>query len=143
MRSAVVTFALVLLFSGCSFLERTRTPNKYLIPSGFEGWIYIYYDSPDGIIPPRLDGYNFMKIPPSGVLRVSTSLEEGAAADLFFYYKDETLVPLRGTITGKGGMIWGGGVTVESEPLSKKPSATYYRIFVGTEEKYRNAIYKK
>lgn len=57
-------------------VQRTRTAETVLLPERFGGPVLIVFDQPDGIVPPLEDGAPLFVVPPSGVLRVRTSMPD-------------------------------------------------------------------
>jgi hypothetical protein len=127
LRVCVVVAVGVTLFS-CDW--RKRTPIRYLIPEGYIGWIEIDYDPAKGVPPEREDKYMVFRIPANGRLITSARYEAGWASDEHFYYdaKGERK-RLTETLSGRGGMVWGG-----HDGWSGGPK--YEREFIGTEKQY-------
>lgn len=107
-----------------------RHPARYLIPDRYVGWVEIKYGESNAPPLPITSGTLTCRIADSGLLRTSSSLEEGWAKDEYFYYSKEGSVrALKETGWGSGGVIWGGSnSTVEQ----------YF--YVGNEEQYHNAV---
>jgi len=103
-----------------------------LIPSGYVGWINVYFGVRDAPQTPKEDGYYVFKIPSTGELKTSTKIESGLGSDEFFYFTAEgTKVKLESTGWDGGGMIWAATTGNENGgPYS-------VRFFVGTEEQLR------
>ncbi|HEX5708275.1 MAG TPA: hypothetical protein VFX96_13310 [Pyrinomonadaceae bacterium] len=151
-KNAMYSAALLLLLCApslslaCQEEEKQRRPSRYLIPDGFVGWVKIYYKVKDAPPLPFEDGAYLFKIPASGVLKTSSSMEYGWASDEYFYYSDDARRPLKETGWGEGGMIWAGhngsretaqmGQSTDEIPEENK---TYYSgFFVGTEAEYKD-----
>ena len=84
---------LAFLASGCDFMQtilHTGSRNGiYLMPSGYVGTVIIVYNQPDGVVLDVEGGYYVYKIPPSGVLKVTTPPYEGIV-NLKYFYVDQT-----------------------------------------------------
>jgi hypothetical protein len=111
----------------------SRKPNKYIIPEGYIGWVKIYYEVPDAQPLSFENGYLIYRIPSTGILKTSSKMEGGVAVDKYFYDTGNTLLELKSTDWGKGGMIWAGYTGVGGEEINGNP-ASYLGFFVGTEE---------
>src|SRR5436305_15270354 len=85
--------------------ELRRHPHRYLIPEGYVGWVKIEYEVSDAPPLPLDKGFYVCNIPPSGVLKTSSSVEEGWAKDEYLYVAGDHTSPLSGTISGRGGLI--------------------------------------
>jgi hypothetical protein len=108
----------------------TRHPTRFLIPVGYVGWVEVKYGDSDAPAFPLDKGTLVCRIPDSGLLVTSSSLEKGWAKDEYFYYSKEGSVrALKETGWGSGGMIWGG---------SNSTIDQYF--YVGTEEQYHKAV---
>jgi len=66
-----------------------RTPDHYLLPDGFTGWVYVRYDDPSCEPLGTRDGRNVMRIPSNGRLCTSTPYETGRARDLYEYVRPD------------------------------------------------------
>jgi len=115
----------------------TRHPTRYLIPSGYVGWVKIEYG--DGGPPLEMSkGTYICRIPPSGVVPTSSQMEEGWAKDDFFYVSaDGRLTKLPDTGWGGGGMIWAETISSDQEVRAKTPNRVTESFYVGTESQYR------
>jgi hypothetical protein len=132
--SAIVVLAFTLWFF-VSIEQAKRRPSHYLIPDGYVGWVRIEVEVPNASPVPIEEGHYIFKIPKSGLLQTSTSLEYGWARDQYFYYSDTGLTELNHTGWGKGGRIWGAvtGSGTDQAGVSSK----YEQFFVGTEEQFK------
>jgi hypothetical protein len=107
-----------------------RHPSRFLIPDGYVGWVEIKYGESNAPSLPIISGTLICRIPDSGLLRTSSSLEEGWAKDEYFYSSNEGSVrALMDTGWGSGGMIWG-----------ESNSTVDQYFYVGTEAQYHNAV---
>jgi hypothetical protein len=113
-----------------------RHPTHFLIPQGYVGWVKIDH----GQSGPPLEmsnGAYICRIPASGVLQTSSSLEDGWAKDEYFYYSaDGSLSPLPETGWGGGGMIWGGNTKWQLEGNGTRPKQLSENFYVGLENQY-------
>jgi hypothetical protein len=72
-----------------------RTPDHFLLPDGFTGWVYVRYDDPSCAPLDMRDGRRVVRIPADGRLCTSTTYETGSARDLYEYIRpDGTTRPL-------------------------------------------------
>jgi len=72
-----------------------RTPDHFLLPDGFTGWVYVRYDDPSCAPLDMRDGRRVVRIPADGRLCTSTPYETGSARDLYEYIRpDGTTRPL-------------------------------------------------
>ncbi len=143
-----VSLYLLFLLLGATSLtsdcEKQRRPNRYLIPDGYVGWVKVYFNLKDEPALPIEDGHYLYKFPASGVIKTSSAPEFGEASDEHFYYSDETRRPLKTTLYGEGGMIWGdydGSAATASmgentADIPEERQARYSGVFVGTEDQY-------
>ena len=74
--------ALAVVLSGC---VRQRTPQHYLVPDGFSGWVYVRFDDPSCPALETRDGRQVIRFPSSGKLCTSTLYQTGTASDLWEY----------------------------------------------------------
>ena len=113
-----------------------RHATRYLIPSGYVGWVRVEY----GVGGPPLErskGTYICRVPPSGVVMTSSPMEDGWASDEYFYYlPDGSLTKLPDTGWGKGGMIWAGTISSDQETREKTPNRATERFYVGTESQF-------
>ncbi len=127
---------LVLCFAsfsvGCQ--EQHRRPSLYLIPEDYVGWVRIDFGVNDAL-PLALEGDHYLfKLPQTGLIQTSSALEEGYATDKYFYYSTsgDARRPLRSTVSGGDGMIWG---EVVSRVQDQKELHQYF--FVGNEKQFK------
>lgn len=132
MRALLLALGFVLAFAGC---EKARTPCVYEIPEGFTGWVLIEFGRTN--CPPlsKRDGKVVFQIGSDGRCCTSSALEFGWAKDTYVYVgKSRAEIP--STVSGGGGLIWGGGTgSVQTKSVEK----TYANFFVGTEQQFTNA----
>jgi hypothetical protein len=111
------------------FLHR-RPPSRFLIPSGYVGWITVEYRVPNAAPLPREGKFLLVRLGKDGTLQTSSDLPEGWAHDQYFYYDENARQALSNAGWCKGGMIWG-------EALEKHEAVTPQRFFVGNEDQFR------
>ena len=112
------------------FLHR-RPPLRFLIPSGYMGWVRVNYRVATAPPLPREGKYLLVKLTLDGTLQTSTDLPSGWGRDQFFYYSGNTRRALSNAGWCKGGMIWG-----EVSDQDEK-SGTLQKFFVGNEDQFR------
>ena len=83
-RTAIVCVSVAAMLVACS---PPRTPQHYLLPDGFTGWVYVKYDDPT--CPPLnvRDGRQVLRIPANGRLCTATRYKTGSAQDLWEYVR--------------------------------------------------------
>ncbi len=110
-----------------------RHPMRYLIPSGYVGWVAVQYGEITAPALPLENGTFVCRFVSTGLVETSTTLEEGWAKDEYFYYSDDgTRRELKDTGWGLGGMIWAPSIEWQGSP--RKRVTGYF--YVGTEEQY-------
>ena len=67
----------------CSGCQQARTPNKYLIPQGYVGWVCVEYSVKGAPTLPSVSGYNVIRVPMNGDLKTSSIPQSGSAIDEF------------------------------------------------------------
>jgi len=124
--------------SSTAACQESRRPSRYLIPEGYIGWVNIYFGVKDAAPLPVEDEHYLLKIPPSGELKTSSSIEAGVASDDYYYYDNagNKLGRLESTGWDEGGMIW-----AESFGDGEK-GGNNLRFFVGTEEQLKKYGFK-
>jgi hypothetical protein len=128
--------------------QKQRRPSRYLIPEGYVGWVKIYFKVKDAPVLPIEDGYYLFKFPESGILRTSSTMEDGWARDQYFSYLGETRHSLESTGWGGGGMIWAGysgqggsapaGGVSSSKDIPEENKSFFEGFFIGTEAEYKD-----
>jgi hypothetical protein len=114
------------------FLHR-RPPSRFLIPSGYVGWVKIEYAVPDAQPLPREGKYLIVRLGKDGSAQTSSSVPDGWSYDQFFYDSGNARRPLSNAGWCKGGMIWGEVTTNEKKVKIQK-------FFVGTEDQFRMEV---
>jgi hypothetical protein len=108
-----------------------RLPSRFLIPSGYVGWVRVEYRVPNAPPLPREGKYFLVRLDQNGSAQTSSDLPEGWAHDEFFYYSGPARRPLSNAGWCKGGMIWDEVLGMDAN------AATFQRFFVGTEDQFR------
>lgn len=132
MRALFLALGLFLVFAGC---KKARTPCVYEIPEGFTGWVLIEYGRTNCLPLVKRDGKLVFQICGDGRCCTSSALEFGWAKDGYFYVgTSRTEIP--STMSGGGGLIWGGGTgSVQTGSVER----AYMTFYVGTEEQFAHA----
>lgn len=111
------------------FLHR-RPPSRFLIPSGYVGWVKVEYGVTSAQPLPREGKYLVVRLDKTASAQTSSDLPEGWSHDQFFYDSREARRPLSNVGWCKGGMIWG-------EVTDSEQSVKVQKFFVGTEDQFR------
>jgi hypothetical protein len=114
------------------FLHR-RPASRFLIPSGYVGWVRIEYGVPDAQPLPREGKYLIVRLSKDASAQTSSSLPDGWSHDQFFYDSENGRRPLSNAGWCKGGMIWG-------EVTGSEQSVKVQKFFVGTEDQFRMEV---
>jgi len=114
------------------FLHR-RPPSRFLIPSGYVGWVRVEYRVPRAPALPREGKYLLVRVDHNGRLQTSTDLPPGWGRDQFFYDSGAARQPLSNAGWCKGGMIWG-------EESANQASGVLQKFFVGNEDQFRMEV---
>jgi hypothetical protein len=112
-----------------------RSPERFLIPAGYIGWVRIDFRERGAPTLPLEDGHRLLKINHDGTLKTSSEIRPGRGEDEFFYYSGEQRTHLSNAGVCKGGMIWGLETLVD-----ERGSIPFIRFFVGPEEQYRREV---
>lgn len=111
-----------------------RPPSRFLIPSGYVGWVRVEYRVPSAPALPREGKYLLVVLDKDGTRQTSSDLPTGWAHDQFFYYSANQRQSLSNAGWCKGGMIWG-------EVIGKdERSVTIQKFFVGNEDQFRMEV---
>ena len=139
LRSRVGQLAYVLIAMsgfGCT-VPWTLTPECWLIPEGYVGWLRLDFEIVGTPELPLVDGCRVVRVPPSG--RVQTSLPDttmpGKRRNRYFYVSEKGRVSLKDILHGslEGNQIWDDAYVGQSRPLK----VLYHCLFVGTEAQYK------
>ena len=104
----------------------------FLIPEGYTGWVRVEFEVPGAPPLPKESGHTLVKIPPSGVLKTSSSEQYGLAKDDYAFYSNDTERPLPDS--GPEKRVWG-KITGELQGPSKQK---YEQFFVGTQQQFKD-----
>ena len=114
-------------------LLHRRAPSRFLIPSGYVGWVRIEYRVAGAPPLPREGKYLLVRADRQGHLQTSTDLPSGWGRDQFFYDSGRARQPLSNAGWCKGGMIWG-------EESTNQSSGVLQKFFVGNEDQFRMEV---
>jgi hypothetical protein len=112
-------------------LLHRRPPSRFLIPSGYKGWVRIEYRVPSAPQLPREGDYLLVQFADDGTLKTSSDLPEGWGHDQFLYVTGKKRKQLPNAGWCKGGMIWDGVISNDEH------SSVFLKFFVGTEDEFR------
>lgn len=115
------------------FLHR-RPPTRFLIPSGYVGWVRIKYRVSNADALPQEGKYLLAQVDRDGKLQTSSDLPDGWAHDQFYYDSGNQRQALSNAGWCKGGMIWG-EITEKNEK-----SGMLQEFFVGNENQFRREV---
>jgi hypothetical protein len=115
------------------FLHR-RPPSRFLIPSGYVGWVKIEYQVFNAPPLPHEGKYSLVVLDKNAFLQTSSDLPEGWAHDQFFYYLGAGRQALSNAGWCKGGMIWGEVISGQGHP------GKVQKFFVGNEDQFRMEV---
>lgn len=103
----------------------TRRAEKYVIPSGYVGWVRVKYNSVGAPPLPLENGYLLLVIPASGVLKTSSLMGDGWGTDEY-YQIDKRGQRIRLDISNKE----------EQQPAIRGGSTngSQYKFFIGSEK---------
>ena len=111
--------------------EPARQPHKYLIPTGYVGWIRVNFNIKDAKPLQLEDGFLIFKIPHTGLLNTSSTSQIGWATDEYYLYDGDTLQK----IDDPRKYIW--GAFTGKEAVSGEGPSFYEYFFVGDEKDYQ------
>ena len=112
-----------------------RPPERFLIPTGYSGWVRVDFRQKDAPPLPMEDGRLLLKLNAQGTLQTSSDPQLGHGRDDFFFYSGERRTPLSNAGVCKGGMVW----QIETM-VDNRTSTPFERFFVGTEGQYRHEV---
>ena len=112
-----------------------RPPERFLIPTGYSGWVRVDFRQKDSLPLPMEDGHRLLKLNAQGALQTSSDPQLGHGRDDFFYYSADRRTLLSNAGVCKGGMVWQIGTMVDD-----RTSTPFERFFVGTEGQYRHEV---
>jgi len=112
-----------------------RPLERFLIPTGYSGWVRIDFRQKGAPPLPTEDGRLLLKLNEQGTLQTSSDPLSGHGKDDFFYYSGDRRTPLSNAGVCKGGMIW----QIETM-VDERTSTPFERFFVGSEDRYRHEV---
>ncbi|MGO9405031.1 MAG: DUF6843 domain-containing protein [Terriglobales bacterium] len=131
----LVISAVVLGPTAFDLVFHRRPPERFLIPTGYSGWVRIDFRQKGAPPLPMEDGRLLLKLDEHGTLKTSSAPLSGHGRDDFFYYAGDRRTPLSNAGVCKGGMVW------QIETMVDEPTSTpFVRFFVGTEDQYRRTV---
>ena len=130
-------FIAAVLFGPAAFdlVFHRRSPERFLIPTGYSGWVRVDYRQKGAPPLSTEDGRLLLKLNARGTLQTSSDPLSGHGSDDYFYYSGDRRTPLSNAGVCKGGMVW------QIETMVDEPTSTpFIRFFVGTEDQYRHIV---
>lgn len=116
-------------------LFHRQSPERFLVPSGYQGWARIEFRQKGTPPLPVEDGRALLKLDEHAKLRTSSSPPSNHNNDQFFYYAGDRRTPLSNAGVCKGGMVW------QVETMVDEPTSTpFTRFYIGTEAQYRHEV---
>jgi len=112
-----------------------RPPERFLIPTGYSGWVRVDFRQKDAPPLPMEDGRLLLKLNAQGSLQTSSDPQLGHGRDDFFFYSGDRRTSLSNAGVCKGGMVW----QIETM-VDDRTSTPFERFFVGTEGQYRHEV---
>jgi len=112
-----------------------RPPERFLIPTGYSGWVRVDFRQKDAPPLPMEDGRLLLTLTAQGTLQTSSDPQSGHGRDDFFFYSGDRRTPLSNAGVCKGGMVW----QIETM-VDDRTSTPFERFFVGTEGQYRHEV---
>src|ERR1700728_2346346 len=107
---------------------------RFLIPEGYRGWVRVEFEIPGAPPLPAEAGQIVLKIPPTGLLRTSSSEQYGWAKDDYVFYASGGPQPIPDS--GAGRLIW--GKINNSEESGSSGQRRYEEFFVGTQQQFKD-----
>jgi hypothetical protein len=106
---------------------------RFLIPSGYTGWIRIEFEVSGAPPLPMEGGEYVLRIPANGMLRTSSPEQYGWARDHFYYDSADGRRPIPDS--GQVSLIWG---RINGEAAGASGKRKYEEFFVGTAQQFKN-----
>ena len=115
--------------------ERNRPISRFLIPSGYTGWVKIHYNVKDAPEVQTQGLTQVFRLPESGILRTSSAGPHPEAQHQYFYYsEDGSLQRIQDDYRDQRSMIWG------DHTVSTGGAINEFDFFVGSEEQYKKHL---
>jgi len=127
--NSIRVFLFLALLGGCMNADSKRAPYRYLMPSGYVGWVEIRFGVLDAPELPVQEGFRVARFSKQGTLNTSSRLQDGWAKDEYYYYAGDTRQKLSDGY--QTGMINAG-----STGLRGGDSHQSLRFFVGSYDQY-------
>jgi hypothetical protein len=132
----VALFAALGVWPAVTTHNYARRSSRFLMPDGYVGWVRVEFQSSGAPPAPVENGEYVFQIPPSGLLKTSSSEQYGWAKDRYFY--DSKNSARRLPDSGREhSLIWG---KINGQESTSQGSKTYEEFFVGTEQQFREQI---
>ncbi len=126
---------LIVLAICISACEKDRVPVRYLIPQGQHGWFQVCYSLSGAPPLERRNGRITIDFSAGRELRTKSDLEEGWAADEYFFVSSD------GRLTSIAGWPKIDGVVVRSKALVNRGHGWCQEFFVGDMEEFGVTVY--
>lgn len=110
----------------------TRRSSRFLIPDGYTGWVRVEFEVAGAPPLPVEAGQNVLAIPPSGLLRTSSSEQNGWAKDSYHFSSSAGARPIPDS--GPQALIWG---KINGEASGSSGKRKYEEFFVGTNQQFK------
>lgn len=124
----------VLLLASCGASQVARTPDTFLVPRGYIGWIRVDYGVHGAAPLTRVNGRLVHRIPASGYLKTSTVSQEGMAQDEFYFVEGQHRERLDNSEDATG-MVWN-QMTGFSLDENTSPDLTQLTMFIGSQSQF-------
>jgi hypothetical protein len=132
----VALFAGLAVWLTVGVRNSARRSSRFLIPEGYVGWVRVEFHI-SGAPPVAVeDGEYVFRVPPSGLLKTSSSEQYGWAKDRYYYDSKAGVRMLPDTGQGES-LIWG---KINGEESGSQGHRTYEEFFVGTEHQFREQM---
>jgi hypothetical protein len=113
-----------------------RRSARFLIPESYVGWVRVEFQSSGAPLVPVEHGEYVFQIPPSGLLKTSSSEQYGWAKDRYLYDSKNGIRRLPDSGRDQS-LIWG---KLNGQESTSQGSRTYEEFFVGTEQQFKEQI---
>jgi hypothetical protein len=131
----VLIGAVILGPAAFDVLFHRQSPERFLIPAGYQGWARIEFRQTGAPQLSKEDGRTLFKLDEHAFMRTSSDPPTNHNDDEFYYYEGERRTPISHAGVCKGGSIW------QIETMVDEPTSTpFTRFFVGTEAQYRHEV---
>lgn len=131
----ILIAAVILGPAAFDLLFHRQSPERFLVPSGYQGWAKVVFRQKGTPPLPVEEGRTLLKLDEHAALGTSSDPPSNHNKDDFFYYTGDRRTPLSNLGVCKGGMIW----QIETM-VDEKVGAPFVRFYVGTEAQYRHEV---